>query len=234
MARISRNPKGQGLKPHQSIFWKIGAVLMLVAAYRVFDCSFAASDNYNHNLVALQGLENKSTAKKTLSSSLNLPQDETCQQLPQIRADGVFFLNPKIKGADSPPEVNLSFRIGTMLEPSVVSRHMTADLAHYALLKQHFSSQQSQNMGIALDVGANQGFFTYFLATYGFTVHAFEINPNNFDSLQHGRYYNPNAIADRVHLYPMGMADTVHRMSAAGQNYEGFLKASQEREPYKS
>lgn len=148
--------------------------------------------------------------------------DSMCLEMPTIRPDGVFFLKTKeVKQHESHPLIQPSFVIGSEMEK--VSNHMTADLGHFELLKKTFSSPSGGN--IAIDVGANQGFFTYYLATLGVfeKVHAFEINQDNYRSLQHGRHYNPKAIADRVYLYPVGLASSTQRLGMKGNAYEGYL-----------
>lgn len=109
--------------------------------------------------------------------------------------------------------------------------HRGADLAHFKLIKDFFAPQQEQQQtssmsgSIAIDVGANQGFFTYYLASLGYfdQVHAFEINQDNFMSLQHGRHYNSKVVSDRVLLYPVGISSTTGRLGMKGNLYEGYL-----------
>jgi FkbM family methyltransferase len=107
--------------------------------------------------------------------------------------------------------------------------HRGSDLAHFKLIKDFFASlqpqQQTPSGSIAIDVGANQGFFTYYLASLGYfdQVHAFEINQDNFMSLQHGRHYNNKVVSDRVLLYPVGISSTTGRLGMKGNAYEGYL-----------
>jgi len=77
---------------------------------------------------------------------------------------------------------------------------------------------------LTLDIGANQGFYTYYLAALGMQVHAFEIQKDNFVSLQHGAEYNPKQISKKAHIYPIGMGTQTGRMSMGGTLYDGHLK----------
>jgi len=115
--------------------------------------------------------------------------------------------------------------MGTYLPGDKVKYHMSGDIIHFNLLKEKYPNPT----GIVYDLGANQGFYTYFLAAMGFDeVHALEIMPNNFGALQHGILFNTKEVADRVRLYSMGMSSTVKRMSTSGQTYSGYLKAEKE------
>ena len=55
-------------------------------------------------------------------------------------------------------------------------------------------------------------------------VHSFEINEENFRSLQHGAEFNPKNISDHVTVYPVGLGKKNGRFGMRGNNYEGFLK----------
>lgn len=76
---------------------------------------------------------------------------------------------------------------------------------------------------LALDIGANQGFYTYFLASLGYEVHSFEIFEKNFKALQHGIFFNSPSVGKRVNLYAVGLSQKNSRFSMKGSNYEGFL-----------
>jgi FkbM family methyltransferase len=168
--------------------------------------------------------------------------DNKCTSLPTIKPAGTSFLNtPKFKRALSPDAVSPSYYIGSVYGAKV-RRHMTADLVHFKLIKERLiswsskfkgndnnsaSSNKSDSIsisGVAFDLGANQGFFTYYLAALGLDVHAFEINAENFQSLQHGQHYNGKSIAERVNLYPVGVDNKVHRFDMSGGNYGGYIK----------
>jgi len=76
----------------------------------------------------------------------------------------------------------------------------------------------------SLDIGANQGFYAFFLAALDLQVHAFEIDPTNFLALQQGTLYNTKEVADRVCLHPVGLSDAVGRLGSKGGLHEGFLR----------
>mmetsp|Transcript_6008 Transcript_6008/g.9810 ORF Transcript_6008/g.9810 Transcript_6008/m.9810 type:complete len:418 (-) Transcript_6008:241-1494(-) len=165
--------------------------------------------------------------------------DNKCFNLPTIKPAGTSFLNtPKFKKVLSPDNVSPSYYIGSVYGDRV-RRHMSTDLVHFKLIKEHLiswsklkksnsasSSKTSEATisGVAFDLGANQGFFTYYLAALGLDVHAFEINAENFQSLQHGQHYNGKSVAERVNLYPVGVDNKVHRFDMSGGSYEGYIK----------
>lgn len=161
--------------------------------------------------------------------------DDKCADLPAIKPAGTAFLNTKkFKKVLSPDLVSPSFYIGSTFGDRV-KYHMAADEVHFKLIKEHLDSSSKgkgnsskSNRGIAIDLGANQGFFTYYLAALGLDVHAFEINADNFHSLQHGQHYNRKNVAERVHLYPVGVDRKVHRFDMGGGGYEGFIKPKAE------
>eukprot|EP00551_Chaetoceros_affinis_P015298 CAMPEP_0203705050 /NCGR_PEP_ID=MMETSP0091-20130426/48654_1 /ASSEMBLY_ACC=CAM_ASM_001089 /TAXON_ID=426623 /ORGANISM="Chaetoceros affinis, Strain CCMP159" /LENGTH=265 /DNA_ID=CAMNT_0050580309 /DNA_START=345 /DNA_END=1142 /DNA_ORIENTATION=+ len=101
---------------------------------------------------------------------------------------------------------------------------MTTDDVHFKLIKRLLKSKGKDYGRLTFDLGANQGFFTYYLAALGMDVHSFEISHTNFISLQHGQYYNTKEIADRVNLYPIGMDNKISRFDLSGKNYDAFLK----------
>lgn len=138
-----------------------------------------------------------------------------------------------------------------------VAYHMSDDIPYFDLIKEAFQQQQQtlneqqQRLAsltndnknnnnnnssssdhqpapwIALDVGANQGFYTWFLATLGMEVHSFEIQPQNFDALQHGIVFNPKVVADRAHLYPLGLSSTIGRVGQSnGGSYTAHIAKS--------
>ena len=72
-------------------------------------------------------------------------------------------------------------------------------------------------------MGANQGFFTWYLATLGMSVHSFEIFEQNVKALQQGAEYNPPEVSNRVHIYPVGLGESTGRMSMGGKDYGGHL-----------
>ncbi len=161
------------------------------------------------------------------SSAIDYHVDSKCAKLPTIRPSGAFFLDKKVKKALSPDSVSPRFYIGSTFG-NKVRDHMTTDTVHFKLIKELLSSSSSTTSSLtssklAFDLGANQGFFTYYLAALGMDVHSFEISEKNFISLQHGQYYNNKDISDRVNLYPVGMDNKVSRFDMSGSNYDAFL-----------
>jgi len=154
------------------------------------------------------------------SSNVDFHIDETCTNLPTVRPSGSYFLDSKIGGGDSPEGITPAFKVGSYYAEKV-KHHMSTDQANFALVKELLKGKEG---GLVLDIGANQGFYTYYLATLGMNVHAFEINEKNFKSLQHGAEFNPREVADRINLYPVGLGEKNARFSLKGANYEGFLK----------
>lgn len=148
--------------------------------------------------------------------------DKSCTDLPSIRASGSYFLDSKIEGGVSPDSIRPSFKVGSLYAQKV-PYHMNGDAANFHLLKEVIT-EHGEKSGLAFDIGANQGFYTYYMATLGMHVHAFEINEDNFKSLQHGAEFNPRAVSDRINLYPVGLGEKNGRFGMQGSNYEGFLK----------
>ena len=98
-----------------------------------------------------------------------LEVDDSCKKLPLIRPAGSFFLDKSIQMGSSPDAVKPSFHVGTVFnDKSKVSWHMMADIANFFLIKQLLKGNER---GVAFDIGANQGFYTYYLASLGMDVH---------------------------------------------------------------
>ena len=101
------------------------------------------------------------------------------------------------------------------------------DVPHFQLIKELLQkNKQEENVsggGVVLDIGANQGFYTWYIATLGYDVHAFEIFEKNVIALQHGAEHNPPDVAKRVHIYPVGLGEQTGRMSMDGGHYEGRI-----------
>ena len=151
--------------------------------------------------------------------SVDYTVDESCTELPTIRQSGTYFLDGKIQPGTSPEGLTPSFNVGSYYA-NKVTYHMKGDLVNFNLIKEALKGREGQ---VAIDFGANQGFYTYYLAALGMQVHSFEINENNFKSLQHGAEFNPKDIADRVHLYPVGIGAKNGRFGMENQMYEGFF-----------
>ena len=156
--------------------------------------------------------------------------DPKCRDLPNIKPSGVFFLNNKVKNVETDKDlVTPTFHIGSKYGDKV-KYHMGTDVVHFKLIKELIerkNKSDGKSNTLAFDMGANQGFFTYFLAALGMDVHSFEISQDNFDSLQHGKHFNSKDIADRVHLYPMGLDNKISRFNLSGGDYGGFLKGGE-------
>jgi len=148
--------------------------------------------------------------------------DETCTNLPTIRPGGSYFLDGKIGAGKSPDSVSPAFHVGSRY-PDKVVYHMNADVANFHLIKE-IIHEHGDSGGLVFDIGANQGFYTYYLAALGMQVHSFEINEENFRSLQHGAEFNPKSISDHVNVYPVGLGKKNGRFGMKGNNYGGFLK----------
>lgn len=146
----------------------------------------------------------KSSNANTAST---LKIDENCLSLPMIKPTGSFFFDDKIKKANSHPDITPPFNVGSFFGDKV-SYHMDADLVHFQLLKEHLKDKKG---GLTFDMGANQGFFTYFLAAMGMEVHSFEISDGNFRAMQHGTFFNPKEFAKNVNLYPVGLGQSTAR-----------------------
>ena len=161
----------------------------------------------------------------TKSSSANTAEslkiDENCLSLPYIKPGGSFFFDVNLKDAPSHPEIPPpSFHVASYFGGKVTG-HMSADIAHFALLKETLEKKKG---GLVFDMGANQGFFTYYLASLGMDVHAFEISESNFKELQHGIMFNPKEVATHLNLYPVGLGQKTKRFSMKGSEYTGFMK----------
>ena len=149
--------------------------------------------------------------------------DNNIPPLPQtIRRAGMILRDHKVHNTTSTEGIIPSFQYGCIECP----RSLNTQLAHYQLMSEQFGSASPKNKRrAAFDLGANKGYFTFFLATLGYDdVHAFEINPIMFHSLHHGMLFNPRSVSDRVHLYPLGISDTIGVMNQQGEGALGFLK----------
>lgn len=157
----------------------------------------------------------------SVPTAVDYDVDEACKALPFIRPGGSYFLNAKIKKAPSPDTVDPPFHVGSFLGEKA-TWHMKDDINHFILVKELLEG--TEKGGLTLDIGANQGFYTYYLAALGMEVHAFEISKPNFLALQHGAEFNPREISERAFVYPVGLGETTGRMSMESNNYEGHLK----------
>jgi FkbM family methyltransferase len=104
------------------------------------------------------------------------------RSIPTLFAHGLKrYLSPVV-----PPRLRLAFdyRLARLYgcEPELAQLH-----------------QLGPNRGTAIDAGANEGLFTYRLATLYSRVHAFEINPALADSLK-------PLVASKAIVYPVGLS----------------------------
>jgi hypothetical protein len=152
--------------------------------------------------------------------------DQACNDLASTsiaKAERLLAKHMRVNDVSSAPmeKIQPTFHFGSQLNASKVVYHISGDFANYNLIEQLPSSNGGTRL--AFDVGANQGFYTYYLATLGFEVHSFEINGKNFWSLQHGQLFNPKDVSDRVQLYQLGLSNKAERMATSGNNYNVFL-----------
>lgn len=145
---------------------------------------------------------------------------DNCRKLPFVRPSGNFFFDPQIKNVTSLEGVDPTFSLGSYFGEKVKT-HMAADVNHFILIKEVLSQKKN---GIAFDIGANQGFYTFYLASLGIEVHSFEIFESNYHSLQHGIFFNQREIGRNVNVYPIGLGATTGRMQMEGSDYSGFLQ----------
>lgn len=160
------------------------------------------------------------TTTGTITATVDYDVDGNCKKLPFIRPAGSYFLDEDMKSAQSPGAITPAFQVGSYLGEKAMY-HMLGDVPHFQLIRELLQGKEG---GLTLDVGANQGFYTYYLAALGMEVHAFEIQKANFVSLQHGAEYNPQEISRRAHIYPVGLGTWTGRMSMSGSTYDGHLK----------
>jgi FkbM family methyltransferase len=203
-------------------FLVFGAKVFLV----VLVCTIVVVDHFpfpgsNATYVTSLSSQSKYSQTSVLPTAVDYDVGEACKALPFIRPGGTYFLNAEIKKAPSPEAVDPPFHIGSFLGGKA-TRHMKDDIDHFILIKELLEGRE--NGGLTLDIGANQGFYTYYLAALGMEVHAFEISKSNFVALQHGAEFNPREISERAFIYPVGLGKTTGRMSIVGAKYEGHLK----------
>lgn len=193
-------------------------MLSLVAAVLVAITAFTTSNIWSTTTTTT--ITSTSTSTFTAVPNVYYHVDDSCKNLPTIRHSGTYFLDSTIKAGDSTKGLEPPFKVGSYFAAKV-KYHMSGDIPNFRLMKNFLKGKEG---GLAFDMGANQGFYSYYLATLGMQVHSFEINENNFKALQHGAEFNPKEVADRVHLYPVGLGQKNARFSMKGANYDGFLK----------
>ncbi len=205
--RKGRNPSSRSL-----LFKAIAVFAVAIIVY-----SGSTNDPLDYGIGDNVFAMESSTAK----ANIDYHVDETCTKLPTIRPSGSYFLDGKIKAGHSPEGITPSFAVGSTIKG--VSNHMNGDKKNFDFIKEALQGREGE---LAIDFGANQGFYTYYLAALGMQVHSFEINVDNFKSLQHGAEFNSKEVSDRVHLYPVGIGAKNARFGMQGNLYEGFLSES--------
>jgi len=146
--------------------------------------------------------------------------DSKCTNLAAIKPSRTFTVDPKVHNVPTLEKISPSFKIGSYFGPKV-AHHMGGDTESFDLIKELLDGKEG---GLTFDMGANQGFFTYYLATLGMQVHSFEISKQNFVALQHGTTFNPKEVSDRVNLYSVGLGEKTAHFSMKGGKYDGYLK----------
>jgi FkbM family methyltransferase len=218
----SYKPKNKSILPRVALWCVAGTIVLWVITHiggsNSFDAhSYLLPDSVAHSY-SLPDSVPCSSSKEAVEIESN---DETCKSLPVIRPTCEFDIDNKIDKAVSQEGLDPKFAVGSYYAEKA-SYHMN-DRDNFSLIKE-FIHGRTEKGGIALDFGANQGFYTYYLATLGLDVHSFEINERNFKCLQHGVDFNPKEISDRVNLYRVGVGDINGRFSMRGSDYEGYLK----------
>lgn len=140
---------------------------------------------------------------------------DTCRNLPTIRPSGVFFANKNLKMRQSNAGVEPKYFYASDMQ---IRGHHDAPL--FQLMRERFGDKDDL---IAFDVGANRGLYTWYIASLGFEVHAFEINARNFMLLEHGALFNEKKVADRTRMYQMGLSDAEGRVGMQDTEFRGYL-----------
>jgi len=213
VSRKNWNRKTAG-KEWLSVPFLVQTIMIIALVVNIFFNSTYKQTDYS--VVSVDCVNGSS---RSSNPDVDYKVDESCKNLPSIRPAGTYFLDEKIKGGASPEGIFPSFTVGSYFAQKV-PYHMNGDKPNFALIKDALNGKEGQ---VVIDFGANQGFYTYYLAALGMQVHSFEINEANFKSLQHGAEYNPKEITDRIHLYPVGIGAKNARFGMKGNNYEGFL-----------
>ena len=213
MAAITRTKRESGSSRKKLTGLFVGVITVVALLILVI-----SNDNGESSPVSVGGAD--SLASLSWSSIIDFHINDTCNILPTVRSSGSYFLDSEINVGVSPDGLTPAFKVGSYYGEKI-KYHMQTDISNFHLVKDLLKGKEG---GLVLDIGANQGFYTYYLASLGMQVHAFEINEKNFKALQHGAEYNPREVADRVNLYPVGLGEKNARFDLKGSNYEGFLK----------
>ena len=135
-----------------------------------------------------------------------------------------FNVSNRVHREKSWVNITPPFHFGSQFGKGAAPMHMRGDIPYMNLISDYINKNYADCVDcITIDMGANQGFYTYFLAALGMQVHSFEINDRNFVSLKHGLLFNPTEVSKRVHLYPIGISDNIGWSSQRGSGYESYL-----------
>eukprot|EP00603_Paraphysomonas_imperforata_P004355 CAMPEP_0114440944 /NCGR_PEP_ID=MMETSP0103-20121206/16082_1 /TAXON_ID=37642 ORGANISM="Paraphysomonas imperforata, Strain PA2" /NCGR_SAMPLE_ID=MMETSP0103 /ASSEMBLY_ACC=CAM_ASM_000201 /LENGTH=732 /DNA_ID=CAMNT_0001611967 /DNA_START=17 /DNA_END=2215 /DNA_ORIENTATION=+ len=119
-------------------------------------------------------------------------------------------------------DIGVPYVVGAQTEYQHVAGWVGADKVNF-LLYSAWWKQHSRSGGIALDLGANRGFYSYFFAALGIAnVYSWEIETQMFKELRHGMTFN-NLGEDRVHLNLIGLSNSNTFMAESGSGGSGFL-----------
>lgn len=213
MVKISQQRRNRACS-HISFIQRLvcGLLLMPVLFLPVY---FVSKENIQRITLSLSPF-----SKHNTKSELFDIVDDKCRNLPFVRPGGNIFFDSKVHDVTSLEGIEPSFHFGSLMGQKA-RYHMETDKNHFSLIRELLAGKEG---GLAFDMGANQGFYTYYLATLGMKVHSFEIFESNFNALQHGIYFNPPLVGKNVHVYPIGLGQKTGKMNMQGSNYDGFLK----------
>jgi len=214
LVNISGQPTGLFSKGRNKAMYKVLSISAIVLG--VLHISHNITNIFTKDVIGITGTQGDAIST---SLSVDYKVDSKCNNLATIKPSGSFFLDHKVHNVTSLEKISPSFNIGSYIGPKV-KYHMSDDTASFDLIKELLKGKEG---GLTFDMGANQGFYTYYLAALGMQVHSFEISDKNFVALQHGTEFNLKPIADRVNLYPFGLGEKNARFGMKGADYEGFL-----------
>jgi len=197
------------------------AIRYLVAVTAVVCSVLSISSLFRYKVFEYVSVGSSTSTRSSPSISIDHKVDSKCTDLEAIKPSGPFPFDPKVHKVSSFEAISPPFKIGSKIGPNV-KYHMSDDVSSFTLIKELLEGRQEN--ALTFDIGANQGFYTFYLATLGMQVHSFEISEKNFVSLQHGTTFNPKQVSDRVNLYSVGLGEKNARFSMSGNDYEGFLK----------
>ena len=181
-----------------------------------------------HEGMVIDSSTNSSTVSLPTARTLGVQVSHICRNLSNVRRTGSFFYDHNLPYWSSP--VSVEPRLHLSARRSDPNLHRRLQRANLALFRQHYEKHRHPDGGIIFDIGANRGIYTYYAATLGWEVHAFEIQEPVFKQLSHATLFNPKAVSDRVHLYPIGISRTISRSDHAATDGLGYLNTAQHAE----